>query len=204
MSDTRDPPELKIVPRGPLAATAAAIQERLQLVMPPRRFEFGWVPPRLTPKNWLELTRRTPFVGIGWYDISPTKSPTSQFVGVSGWKVFLVSKNVAGTKGVYLGDSQGPGIFDMIRASVAVLHGCKIHDVGAVQVTGVSNMHADEWGSDDMALAVVDLQVNLSLSLASTVTGVLEDVLQTIDIVWSWGDPPQPALNDTINTGATP
>ena len=195
-------PDLKIVSPGPLQATGIAIQDRLRLVFPERRFVHAWMPPKVNAKDWTRLLRRLPFVGLGWSDADPIKAAPRVFAGESGWTVFLVAENKAGPRNLYFGDAQGPGLFDMVHAAVAILHGHTIPGVGTVFVTKTGNAFAENWDGDDTAMAAVDLRVGLTLPLADAVSGVAETVLATIGIAWSWGEPPQIEQSDTITTGA--
>jgi hypothetical protein len=178
---------LTILPQGALECAGAAIDARLRLVFPPRLFDHQVMPSRVTPAGWKRLLRRTPFVGLGWAkaDLAP-HAPAGLFVGVAHWSVFLVTRNVAGPRHLYWGDGQGPGLFAMVRAAVAGLHGMKIAGVGTAQVPGAGNAYAEGWDDDEIAMAAVDLTVNLTLALADSVAGVEEDPLLRLGESWSF------------------
>jgi len=197
-------PDLTIVSPGPLQQTGAALQARLRMVFPERRFVHAWMPPRVGKSDWNRLLRRMPFVGLGWSDADPIKATPRLFTGASGWTVFLVTQNVSGARGLYYGDAQGPGLFDMVHAAIAILHGHTIAGVGTVNVRKAGNAFAENWDGDDTAMAAIDLDVGMTLALADAVSGVPETVLSTIGIEWSWGDPIQIEQTDTISTGAIP
>ncbi len=200
-------PDLTMVSPGPLQLTGYALQQRLRLVFPERRFVHAWMPPRVGKEDWKRLLRRPPFVGLGWADADPIKQSPRLFTGESGWTVFLVTKNQAGPEQLYRGDAQGPGLFDMVHAAIAILHGHSIPGVGTVSVVKAGNAFAENWDGDDTAMAAIDLRVGLTLALADAVSGVPETVLSTIGIDWSWtttlGGVPQIEQSDTISTGAT-
>ncbi len=200
-------PDLTMVSPGPLQKTAFALQQRLRLVFPERRFVHAWMPPRVGKEDWKRLLRRMLFVGLGWADADPIKNAPRSFTGESGWTVFLVTRNTAGARELYLGDAQGPGLFDMVHAGVAILHGHTISGVGTVSVVKTGNAFAENWDGDDTAMAAIDLKVGLTFDLADVVSGVPETILTTIGINWSWtsslGGVPQVEQSDTISTGAT-
>ena len=193
--------DLTLVSPGPLQATGIALQERLRLVFPARRFVHEWMPPRVGRGDWARLLRRMPFVGLGWADADPIKQSGGQFIGRSNWTVFLVTRNNAGPRALYMGDAQGAGLFDMVHAGIGVLHGYTIPGIGTVQVVKTGNAFAENWDGDDTAMAAIDLSVGLNLDLADAVSGVPETVLATLGISWTFGSMIE--QSDTIQTGAT-
>ena len=192
---------LSLASPGPLQATGIALQERLRLVFPPRRFVHEWMPPRATKEDWKRLLKRMPFVGLGWSDADPIKQVGGQFVGRSNWTVFLVTRNDAGARGLYMGDAQGAGLFDMVHATIGILHGYTIPGVGSVQVVKAGNAFAENWDGDGTGMAAIDLSVGLNLNVADAVSGVPETVLATLGISWTFGDLIE--QSDTIQTGAS-
>lgn len=50
---------------GTLATIGRALQARLQLVFPLTLFQHSFVPAKVTAKEWMKLTTRTPFIGLG-------------------------------------------------------------------------------------------------------------------------------------------
>ncbi len=194
---------LAIVSPGPLQRTGDALRDRLRLVFPETRFQFDVMPSRANKEDWKRLLRRTPFVGLGWAEIEPMRNGPRLFTGASRWSVFLVTKNVAGARQLYWGDSQGPGLFDMVHAAIAILHGWSIPDIGPIAVAKAGNAYAEGWDGDDFGLATIDLDVGLTLALADAVSGVAETVLSTIGIDWAFGPAGQVELSDVIQTGAT-
>lgn len=153
---------------GPLSQIARALEARLQLVFPLTRFQYEFMPPRVTAEGWRNLMRKTPFVGIGWNVLADSKGGRV-FTGASKWSVFLVTRNQASIAARYYGDKQGPGLFTMVQAAVGLLHGYTIKGFGSVQVTQAANAFAESW-DDDTAMAIVDLQVGTTVELPDVVT----------------------------------
>lgn len=194
---------LTIVSPGPMQQTMLALRDRLRLVFPERRFQHAIMPSKITPKEWLRLTQRTPFVGLGWAQLDPIRQAGRDFIGRMHWSVYLVTQNSAGTAQLYAGDARAPGLFDLVAAAVAVLQGYTIPGVGTVTVTKAGNAFAEGWDADNTAMAAIDLAVNVSLPLADAVSGVSETVLATIGIDWIFGPLGQIEQADTISTGAS-
>ena len=153
---------------GPLTTIHRAILARLQLGFPLTRFQYAFMPPRLSQKGWNELLRRPPFIGIGWNSLEGGKD-SRIFEGRSRWSIFLATKNQNSIDGRYIGDSFGPGLFTMVQAAVGLLHGYVIKGIGNVEVTAVSNAYAENW-DDDAAIAIVDLSIGTTMALPDVVS----------------------------------
>jgi hypothetical protein len=165
-------PYQALVP-GVLGTIGRALQRRLETAFPLSLFEHSFVPAKLDAKQWGKLTTRTPFVGLGWNEVSPTKSTSRLFDGASTWSVFLTTKSNFSVGARYFGDSQGeqnaPGLFAMVQMAVAVLHGMTIREVGTVMVTRASNAYGEGW-DENMATCVIDLAVATAIALPDAIT----------------------------------
>ena len=188
---------------GPLQLVGAALQARLALAFPPSLFTHALMPAKLTPQAWTELTRRVPFVGLGWGGLAPSPIMSRQFRGVSRWTVFLVTRNGAGELGRYFGDAQGPGLFQMVQAGVVMLQGTNIAGLGTASVGEASNAVAEGWEGGGAVIAAIDVEVPIDMSLADLITGGVDtDALRTTAVAWDF----QPAINslsDTTISGAS-
>ena len=171
---------------GPLQAAADAISDRLRLVFPPAKFSYEMMPAKITAKTWNALTRRTPFVGLGWNTADGDKDASRIFRGETAWTVFLVAKNIAGTKLAYFGDRQGPGLFTMVEAATAVLHGWTAPGIGTAFVSRSANLFAEGWDTDDAAMAAVDFTMTAAWPAASVLAEAGGDPLQTLGIAWDF------------------
>jgi hypothetical protein len=92
----------------------------------------------------------------------------------------------------------------MVRAAVAVLHGAKVPDVGSIQVVDVGNGFMEGYEKEDLAVAAVDFECPISLTVRNTLEIGPADLAE-IDITWSFACDPNPGdtLVDTIETGAS-
>lgn len=184
---------------GPLPKTARALTDRLKLVFPPTLFTHRFMPAKLTAKDWMQLTQRTPFVGLGWTEIEPIDTPDRDIRGESRWTVFLVAKNAAGIEARYFGDERAPGLFSMVQAAAALLHGFTIDGAGSASVTKIGNLYAEGWDADDSAIAGIDVSVGFDMTLPEAVANIEADWLLTFGIAWTFDDAVQ--LNDVVNVG---
>jgi hypothetical protein len=182
-----------IAASGPLPGIARALTRRLQLVFPPERFAHATMPARLTPKDWTALTRRTPFVGLGWVAVEGDRDNGRLFRGEVSWSVYLVTKNAGGIAPRYHGDALAPGLFQMVQAAVGILHGAGLTDAdsdlvwGTAMVRRAGNLFAENW-EDDAAIAGIDVDVQIALPVAESVDLATADILATLGIDWQFAD----------------
>lgn len=156
----------------PLSKVGQALMAQLAALFPPASFELRVVPAPLTAKVWTELTRRMPFVGLGWNGFEATgPTPTGGVQGMARYSVFLAVRNAKGPMERYYGDALGLGLFAMVSVAAAGLNQWKMPGVGSVIVTKVDHSSFD--GADEnMALAVLDIEVKgVALDVAGSVTG---------------------------------
>ncbi len=186
---------------GPLSLIGTALQAQLQVAFPPSYFEFSFMPPRLTAQEWERLVRRTPFIGLGWNDIDATNNGGSLFKGESHWTVFAVVTNQASVGGRYYGDQQGVGLFQVLQAAIAVLNGFTIKNVGTCLVKKVSNAYAEGWNKENIAMAAIDVAVNLTLSPAATLVGpeMTPGTFKQLGIDWMFSPDGAVVLADLFN-----
>lgn len=172
---------------GPLAKTALALQTRLQVAFPPALFAFDFVPAKVTKETWRKLTRKTPFIGIGWADIEGGRN-LRFFQGESRWSVFLATKNTSGILGRYFGDALAPGLFTMVEAATAALQGFTIPDVGSTGITRGSNVFVEGWDDEDMVVATLDVTVGLTIRMADVLLNVGDEgEFNELSIDWNFG-----------------
>jgi hypothetical protein len=161
---------LTITDPGPLQLMGDALIARLKLVFPETKFQHETVPAKVDANQWRKLTQRTPFIGLGWNDAEAGHNGGRPFDGQARWTVFLVTKNIRGTRERYWGDALAPGLFRMVHGAIAMLNGFTIPGVGTAEVTRAANMYAEGWDDNDMAMAAVDLTVGLTIDLANSVS----------------------------------
>lgn len=178
---------------GPMHIIGRAIQARLQAAFPLTLFQHSVVPAKLDAKAWAKLTSVTPFIGLGWNEMSPARDAGRLFDGQSTWSVFLVAKNNFSVGDRYFGDTQGqqnaPGLFAMTQVAIAVLHGMSVPEIGTVMVARASNAYGEGW-DENMATCVIDLSVSTVIKPIDAVTqpGDL-GLFETLNTVWNLGSP---------------
>ena len=188
---------------GVLQLTGDAITARLQLVFPPARFQHSFIPAKLTTPVWSRLTTKTPFVGVGWNALEGDKEQSRIFDGESTWTVFLCTKNASGHRPRFFGDQQAPGLFSMVHAAVAVLHGWTLDGVGTGFVDRAANAYSDGWDMDDMAIASIEFRMGASLTVGDALTGVDVEPHATIANSWNFGDGTPLAANAPADFAST-
>ncbi|GGG30987.1 hypothetical protein GCM10010964_18660 [Caldovatus sediminis] len=166
---------------GPLLRAQRQIQARLRAFFPEAQFAHAVVPANLSPRGWDALTRRTPFVGLGWRGLRPDAQNGRLLRGSAQWTVFLIARNLGAPAARLEGDRLGPGLLGMVQVAALALHGFTILGpepartaVGTVLVEEVAHLQADHW--QDEAAAVAGL--NLSLGCALADPAELDDFLR--------------------------
>ena len=177
---------LTLVTPGPLARTAQAITARLQLAFPPGKFQHALVPAKLNEKTLMQMSVKTPYVGLGWNVVEGDKDSSRLFRGETHWTVFLLTKNAAGVAHRYFGDKQGPGLFTMVEACTAVLHGWTEPGLGTAFVERAGNLYAEGWDADGLAMAGVDFTITYTLPAGEILAGAASDPLATLGIDWAF------------------
>lgn len=194
---------MTITDPGPLQVMGDALAARLKLVFPETKFQHEMVPAKVDAKEWRQLTRRTPFVGLAWNEVDANPAGGRPFDGHARWTVFLVTKNSRGVRERYWGDALAPGLFSMVHASISILNGYTIAAVGTAEVTRSTNLYAEGWDDNEMAMAAVDVTVGIAFDLADIVSppdGL--GVLNTLGISWDFSPSPATSLGPVLtNTG---
>ena len=190
---------LTLVTPGPLSRTAQAITARLQLAFPPGKFQHALVPAKLNEKTLLQMSVKTPYVGLGWNVVEGDKDSARLFRGETHWTVFLLTKNAAGVAHRYFGDKQGPGLFTMVEAATAVLHGWTVPGIGTAFVERAGTLYAEGWDADGLAMAGVDFTIGATWPAAEVLAGAASDPLQTLGIEWDFN---AISFDETIRTAA--
>ncbi len=190
---------LDFITPGLLARTAEAITARLHLAFPPGKFQHALVPAKLNEKTLMQMSVKTPYVGLGWNVIEGEKDSARLFRGETHWTVFLLTKNAAGVAHRYFGDKQGPGLFIMVDAATAVLHGWTAPGIGTAFVERAGNLYAEGWDADGLAMAGVDFTVTYTLPAGEILAGAASDPLQTLGIAWDFN---AITFDETIRTAA--
>ena len=172
---------------GPLAMQARAIAARLQLVFPPSKFHFKYLPAAINKDVWRDLTQgNQPFIGLGFANFSPT-TEGAVLGGVASWMVLTAIRRVGQPASRLFGDAQAPvGVLAMATAAAGVLQGFVAH-TGSVTVGKIANT-ASEAFTDDSTVISIDLRVPMTLNVAELITrpdglGIFEELSTT------WNEP---------------
>jgi hypothetical protein len=182
---------------GPLVATRTALDERLKAIFDEDTFTHDFVSARLSTAEWHELVRRAPLVALGWGGLNPKENTGRLFHGRSEWTVVLAVKNEGGALPLHVGDALGHGLFHVVQAAVAGLHGMNILDVGVVEVTGASNLVVKDLEAENIGLVGVDLRV------ATSVPPMLNrDDFTTSAATWSFPEAGDEPVEQTLSSAA--
>ena len=170
---------------GPLEAMASALQARMQIAFPATRYNFEFVPARMTIKEWDRIGGLAPFIGLGFKGITAKSEFDSTFEGVALWTIYVIAKNAGSTQARYLGDAQGAGILRLVQGAISMLNGFTLPAVGACQVMSAGNLWVDNWEAQGCMLAGIELAVQLSIDATDTLDFGDVPVLDEIDTTWT-------------------
>jgi hypothetical protein len=189
---------MDVTAAGPLHFMGEAIAARLKLVFPPNQFTHEYVPARLTLTEWRRLTRRTPFVGLGWTGITPDHEAGRVFEGTAHWIVLLVTKNAGGVAARYQGDRVGAGLFQLIRAASIALQGFTPRQpelsweaASTVLIRDIQSVYSDEWADDEAAVGMISLDVPYQEQISDDLVAALGQTpgsFGNVSITWAFGD----------------
>jgi len=184
-----EPVASPLIDNGPLIDARAALWSRLGMFFPASHFARADVPARVTPKGWQRLLRRTPFIGLCWRGIAPEAGNARIFRGRSQWTVFLATRNEHAPETRATGAATGPGLFGMTQVAAFALGGCTLDGIGAVTITEVGNLSADNW--DDEAAAVAGISLDLPFGLDAGISASDVGEFLRAGVTWNF-DPPLP------------
>lgn len=179
---------------GPLQRTAKAIDALLDPAFPAKWFAREPVPPRMSSDAWKRLTRRTPFVGIGWGGWRPSERCGNFFAADALFSALLV----VAEKTVALRQSN---LMGMVQVAVAALHGVRIgadaDTLGTLMVRDVEQTYDETMADEDQAIARITVSVNTGILSDPGRIDALADFLR-LGVDWSGQFPD---LHDDIRLG---
>lgn len=182
----------QILRPGPLEKAGRAIEARLKLVCPPTVFDHHWVPARVDSAVWQQLTRKPPFVGIGFNRFGRGEGH-AQLFGPAEFTVFCAIANPSGTEARLFGDTIGPGVLTVAQVIAVALHAMLIPGIGTVQVGEISHAYVDGLNADNLAMATIDLTVKgIGIEVGDMLAGDLLTPTTPIrtEIDWRFTDGP--------------
>ena len=193
-------PPFAFVRPGPLATIGRALRDRLTQVFPENKFTFGWMPARVDADVWSRLTRRTPFIGIGFNRFYRVQTTNSLNV-VTEWSLYLATKNESGQEALLFGDKLAPGLFSLLQVAASAIHGFTIPGQGSVQVMESTHAFVEGIKDDSLGVGTVELTVGADATVAQVIEIAAGDLSSQV-IQWQFGD--QTVFTDTItNTGTS-
>ena len=182
---------------GPLEVMMTAIDARLRLGFPERKFVHQVFPARPTKAVWQQYTQRLPAVGFGFVGVAPHKNNGRLLRGNAQWSLFVANKNpIAGP--MLAGTPTMPGLLAMASLAAAIFQGWTIPRVGGVQVTGVQNAFAEEWPDESVGVALLAIDVDFVLT-DERGAARMDDFLQA-GIDWPYPDLPGADVFSTLTT----
>lgn len=186
---------------GVIAVAARALEERLRRFFPAEKFVIELMPAAITEAVWMQLSQRSPFVGVAFQDLVVSESAGVNPAVTMRFQVHLVVTATT-AKQRLLGDKMGPGIVNMLAVAVLGLHAWAIPDVGTV-FCGTSQTLTGKFLRNDQA--VIGIPVHVSTTLVPDEAVAALDDLADIDMVWTFVAPElppepsdRPSGNDTI------
>ena len=159
------------------------------------------MPARVTPDVWKQLIRRPPFIGVGWPGFHTGNGSMSELNGNSTWNVHLVTVNQRGPAARYFGDDAAPGLFDLVCAGTAILHGYTIPGGGTIQVAQADCTYVEGYNDPNLAMATIELMVRTSIPLSSAIGDVTVQALTATTVAWSFNGGAGTALTEQTTGG---
>lgn len=185
---------------GPIAGMGLAIAERLKCAFDPKKFTHDFVPARLDDAMWQKLLHRTPFIGLGFVGLEPHSSSGRSFVGHAHWAAFLVTRNEAGPKARFFGDSLAPGVLQLMQVGVAILQGHTLcHEgarVGTIAEVKAENAYAEGFKDDAVAMVMLTFAVPISFGATEALADVDVGLLDGASVSWSFDGGTSVALSE--------
>lgn len=143
---------------GPLATLFRGLQARLKELFDPALYTHITVPPRASAKDWDNLTRRMPVVGLGWMGLSPSERCGGLFRGNARFALMLLTRQNFG-ESAYFGDERLPGLLGLAAIPTLGLHGWTVEPFGACRLTQVVPAGEQEWIPEGVASVQCEIVV---------------------------------------------
>ncbi|MCV9907173.1 hypothetical protein OIV19_06010 [Brucella sp. HL-2] len=183
--------------KAPIRVMEAAIIDRLRLAFPAQKFQIQRVPAVLTVKEFEQVVRMRPFIGLAWMGMQPDRDHGRLLSGVANWRLVLVVKASNGLDTRFKGDRFDIGLDAMIDVSSVLLSGCTLSDIGTCTVTRAEAVYADGWADDATVLAQVDFDVRFTSPLSAFQIKTLDD-LKSMGVTWITNGDEESPISQTI------
>lgn len=156
LSDNQYPDSL--IAGGPLARLFMAIEGRLKELFDPVIYSHAVIPPRASARDWENLTRRMPMVGLGWMACRPSDRVGSCFRGDAQFALIILTRQNAG-RDAYFGDGTLPGVLGLAAVAGLGLHAFQVDGIGSCRVQQLAAAGDQDWIPD--GVASVQLQITV-------------------------------------------
>lgn len=186
---------------GPIHTAATFLEARLAAIFPATRFHREVLPAPLTLQVMARFfTGRAPFVGHAFLGFRPQAGSGRQLQARLRWGVYLLARNQR-PRARLLGDSQGPGLAQMVHAATVGLHGWTPPaggdgGVGTLEVTEAETLDGANWAEADTAVAACTVETLATFPLAP------DAALRSLVTSWSFPDDAAAAADTITLEGA--
>lgn len=187
---------------APIRVMEPAITARLRLAFPAKDFQIQRVPSVLTVKEFEDVVRLTPFIGLAWMGIQPDRNASREFKGVANWRLVLVVKASSTLDTRFKGDRRDIGLDAMIDVASVLLNGFSFDDIGTCTVTSAEAIYADGWSDAATVLAQVDFDIQYTARLSQYQFKTQDDFKQ-LGVSWLTDDASDPIVQETITREET-
>lgn len=177
---------------APIRTVEPLITARLRLAFPEKDFSLERIPSVLTVKEFEQVLRQPPFLGLAFLGIRTDPNSGRQVQAAQRWRLVLVVKASRGLRTRFSGDAHEIGLDAMTDVAVVLLQGAVFEGVGATRVTGVEAVYAEGWNDDATVVNQVDFEVSYSAS-PRTLKLVTAADFAGLGITWLNDSSPDPA-----------
>ena len=149
---------------APIRTVEPLITARLRLAFPEKDFSLERIPSVLTVKEFEQVLRQPPFLGLAFLGIRTDPNSGRQVQAAQRWRLVLVVQASRGLRSRFSGDVHEIGLDAMTDVAVVLLQGAVFDGVGATRVTGVEAVYAEGWSDDATVVNQIDFEVAYSAS----------------------------------------
>tara|TARA_R110002020_G_scaffold150297_1_gene326938 strand:- start:524 stop:1111 length:588 start_codon:yes stop_codon:yes gene_type:complete len=177
---------------APIRTVEPLITARLRLAFPEKNFSLERIPSILTVKEFEQVLRQPPFLGLAFLGIRTDPNSGRQIQAAQRWRLVLVVKASRGLRTRFSGDAHEIGLDAMTDVAVVLLQGAVFDGVGATRVTGVEAVYAEGWNDDATVVNQIDFEVSYSASPRALKLVTAAD-FAGLGITWLNDSSPDPA-----------
>lgn len=173
----------------PISASFDALERRLRTFFLPKVWDFAVVPDPMSLDEFKAVTRKTPLLALGWRQFNPnSKTVGRRFQGDLGLRLTIVVKHPLDAGKRFMGDARGPGLFPALAGAVALVNGFTDPAIGTFSVTAIAQAYAEGYGDHNVAIATVDIGVNVVIDDVTGDLAAAPDFLKLLSNFEPWPD----------------